>query len=488
MTDHWIPPLLEAYSRARTARAAWETLWRDCYVYALPLQDSFTAPSSRTTAQIYDGTAMDAVDQLASSLLAQLTPPWSDWFGLVPGPDVSADDAQNLAPVLEQAARIMQSHFDRSNFVVEMHQAYLDLVTAGTAALLFEESTPGQLSAFRFAAQPLNSVVLDEGAGTGRLETVYRTADMTLAALRARFPRADLPQHIVRDGMAEPLRTFPVLEAAIPQAGRTGIDYHVILMSGGSEGQALQSSHLQASPYIAFRWGKAAGDIYGRSPIMKALPDIKTVNKVVELTLKNASIAVAGIWQADDDGVLNPANIKLIPGSIIPKAVGSQGLKALEMPGRFDVSQLVLDDLRSRIRHALLVDRMGALSDRRMTATEVIERSSEMALLLGATYGRLQSELLVPLIQRGYAILRRRGEVPDLAIDGRTVQLDFRSPIARAQGQRNIQNTVSWISTTLGMGAEAAQTINIPEAARFLGSALGVPAYLIRQQEQKETR
>ena len=67
---------------------------------------------------------------------------------------------------------------------------------------------------------------------------------------------------------------------------------------------------------------------------MKALPDIRTANKVVELILKNASIAVTGIWQAEDDGVLNPANIKLVPGTIIPKAVGSAGLTPLEAPGR----------------------------------------------------------------------------------------------------------------------------------------------------------
>ena len=105
-----------------------------------------------------------------------------------------------------------------------------------------------------------------------------------------------------------------------------------------------------------------------------------------------ASIAVTGIWQADDDGVINPATIRLVPGAIIPKAVGSAGLTALANPARFDVSQLVLDDLRRRIRHALLVDRLGPVTGTRMTATEVVERSAEMARLLGATYGRLQSE------------------------------------------------------------------------------------------------
>jgi hypothetical protein len=149
------------------------------------------------------------------------------------------------------------------------------------------------------------------------------------------------------------------------------------------------------------------------------------------------------------------------------------------MPGRFDISEIVLDDLRSRIRHGLLVDRLGAIGQTRMTATEVIERSSEMALVLGATYGRLQSELLTPLIQRAYGILRRRGEVPDLAIDGRLVAIDYRSPMALAQGQKDVQNILYWINTSLGLGAEAA--IDIPAAARHLGEALGVPSDLIRK-------
>lgn len=103
-----------------------------------------------------------------------------------------------------------------------------------------------------------------------------------------------------------------------------------------------------------------------------------------------------------------------------------------------------------------------------------------MALLLGATYGRLQSEFLTPLIQRAYSILRRRGEVPDIIIDGRSVMIDYRSPLARAQSQGNVQNTLSWINSALAMGGDAANSIDLGAAARFLGEALGVPGNLIR--------
>ena len=62
---------------------------------------------------------------------------------------------------LEDAAATLQGHLDRSNFTVEMHQAFLDLVVAGTGLLLVEEAPLGEASALRFTAVP----VRDRGAG-----------------------------------------------------------------------------------------------------------------------------------------------------------------------------------------------------------------------------------------------------------------------------------------------------------------------------------
>ena len=71
------------------------------------------------------------------------------------------------------------------------------------------------------------------------------------------------------------------------------------------------------------------------------------------------------------------------------------------------MSQLILEDLRRRINHALLADRLAQIETPNMTATEVLERSAEIARILGATFGRLQSELLTPLLKRAFGILRR---------------------------------------------------------------------------------
>jgi hypothetical protein len=469
--------VLRRYEAAKRERAAWESLWQDCYDYALPLRSSVSG-GVRRGESLYDATALDAVDQLAASLLGYLTPPWSRWFGLRPGPEVSPDAAEKLAPALEKIAKRIQAHFDHSNFAMEIHQSLLDLVVGGTACLAFEENLPGEASAFRFASIPLPDVALEEG-GQGILDTAYRPQKLSLPEIIARYPSAVIPEDIAQQGQRDPDMEFSLLESVRPRGN--AYLYQVVFLDGaGGEGDVLVSKTLSHSPLIAFRWMKSPGESYGRSPVMKALPDIKTANKVVELILKNASIAVTGIWQADDDGVLNPANIELVPGAIIPKAVGSKGLSPLEMPGKFDVSQIILSDLRNRIRHALIVDRLPQMDGRKMTATEVLERSAEMSLLLGATYGRLQTEMIAPLIRRAYAILRRRGEIPDLPLDGRTVQIEFRSPLARVQAGGQVQTILSWLQSVQGLGSSGLASVNVPELVKTLGEAMGVPASLIQ--------
>ncbi len=485
-TQPHLPPddeariILELYAAARARRAPWESFWQECYDFALPLGHTVTRPTmaaDRRGDRLFDGTAVDAVDQLAASLLSELTPPWSRWFGLIPGPDLAADERDRLAPLLDRVGLLAQSHFDRSNFAIEMHQCFLDLVTVGTSSLLLEENQPGDASALRFTAVPVADAVLEEGP-SGRLDVTYRRSDLTLPELRRRFPTGNLPAAIRSEGTRHSDRRFSVIEAVIPDG--PAYRYAVVLEEGGSGPLTLTQGRFDQSPFISFRWLKAPGESYGRSPVMKALPDIKTANKVVELSLKNASMAVTGMWQADDDGVLNPATIRLVPGTIIPKAVGSAGLTPLVTPGRFDISQLVLSDLRQRIRHSLLVDQLGPVSDSRMTATEVLQRSAEMARLLGATYGRLQSELLTPLVHRALAILRRRGEIPDLAVDGRLIELQYRSPLAQAQANRDVQATLLWLQAAASLGPAALATINVEATAHWLGTAFGVPGHLIR--------
>lgn len=482
MAEHSPEQLRRSLERARERRAPWEQMWRDCYAYALPLRGyglgGEFAPAGRFAERLFDGTAPDAVEQLAASLLAELTPPWSRWFGLRPGHDVPPAEEGAFAEELDRIAARVQGHFDRSNFAVEIHQCFLDLATVGTATLLFREAPAGEPSAFRFTAVPAAEMFV-EGDANGAVRRLFRVTALTLGAIQALFPAASLPE-CGEDGGAD--RRLPVVEAVTSHGdGATYTAFLAAPPASGAPDEPLASGRFEQSPFITFRWLKGAGEIYGRSPVMTALPDIKTANKVVELVLKNASIAVTGIWLADDDGVLNPANIRLTPGSIIPKAPGSAGLTPLQAPGRFDVSELMLTDLRARIRHTLLVDRLAPLDGPRMTATEVAERSAQASRLLGAVYGRLQTELLNPLLGRALAVLRRRGEIPALTLDGRVVELQWRSPLARAQAREDVRNTLLWLEQVGRLGPVAQGVIDPQAAARWLARSLGVPGELVRE-------
>lgn len=477
MSDETNNMIANRFQNAKSKHDVWYGLWQDCYDYALPQRGQLTgnySPANRRSERLYDATALDAVDQLASLLLGNLTPPLTPWFGLKAGTELTEEESKALTPQLEKASRLMQAHFDQSNFIVEIHQCFLDLVVAGTASLAFEEAEPGELSAFQFTAIPLSEVILDEGQH-GRLDTVFRTISLTLSQIMMRYENANIPLKILQEGNKNPDEKFQLIECVIQSNDRYGKNF--ALYHPETE-EILYQSTISHSPFINFRWMKSPGEIYGRSPVMKTLPDIKTANKVVELILKNASISVTGIWQAEDDGVLNLSNIELVPGAIIPKAVGSKGLTPLEMPARFDVSQLVLQDLRSRIRHALLVDRLPQIRNGKTTATEINIRSDEMTLLLGATFGRLQVELLNPLIQRAYQILRQRGAIPDLPLDGRIVAIDHRSPLARAQSSRNVQNALGWVQAANSLGDDISNQIDRQALMAYLTEMLGVPEFL----------
>ena len=99
---------------------------------------------------------------------------------------------------------------------------------------------------------------------------------------------------------------------------------------------------------------------------------------------------------------------------------------------------------RALIRSAFFVDQLQLSGGPQMTATEVLQRSDERLRLLGPMLGRLQSELLRPLIIRSVGILGRAGRLPPAppSLLGATLQIDYISPVARA----NLRTAISSMS------------------------------------------
>lgn len=395
--------LQQMYRRALDLRAPWLNRWDSALRYTMPTADD-------EVATLFDATAADAVDNLAASIYSLLTPPESLWLSLVPESEDSPDAIT--------ATMALRANLNDSNFYTTIHQCYLDLVILGTACLFMSENPIGADSAFSFTAIPMKDIAILQNA-------VFHTTSMSAREVMEKYPSWTPPADI-RDAIKkDPETPIRLVQSLV------GKDFTAWLDVGGNiENNIVSTGTFETNPYLIFRWSVASGELYGRSPVLRALPDIKTANKVVELVLKNATIAVSGIWQADDDGVINLSNINLTPGAIIPKAVGSSGLTPLSSGADFDVSQIILKDLRERIRHALLADRLGLLSEKEMTATEIMARNADMMRILGATYGRLLHEFIRPLCERGLQILSRRGVIDKISLHS-DAELKYIAPIAQ---------------------------------------------------------
>ena len=395
--------LVQLYKRALNEREIWLPRWKDAMRYTIPTDDT-------DVATLFDATASDAVDNLAASMYSLLTPPESLWINLVRESDLSPD--------AETATLMLRAHLNDSNFYTTVHQCYIDLVVLGTACLFMAENPIGSDSAFSFTAIPMKDIAILPGM-------VFHTTSLPACDLMERYPDFVFPNNMRDTIKSDPQTPIRLVQALIGKDFTAWVD-----VGGDFENNVVARGTFETNPYIIFRWSLVSGELYGRGPVLRALPDIKTANKVVELVLKNATIAVSGIWQADDDGVINLSNINLTPGAIIPKAVGSSGLTPLQSGSDFDVSQIVLRDLRDRIRHTLLADRLGLLSDKEMTATEILARNSDMVRILGATYGRLLNEFIKPLCERGLQILSRRGLIDEISLHS-DAELKYIAPIAQ---------------------------------------------------------
>jgi hypothetical protein len=249
-----------------------------------------------------------------------------------------------------------------------------------------------------------------------------------------------------------------------------------------------QMKGVGSNPFICFRWSKCAGEVYGRGPLLNALSAIKTTNLTIELILENAQMSISGIYQMEDDGVINPDTIRLVPGTIIPKAMGSQGLQPINAAGRFDVAQLILSDMRLNIKRALYNDMLGNPDKTPATATEVAERMADLSRRIGSAFGRLQAELVQPVLQRVIYILKKQGRIEVPVINGREVKVRSVSPLAQAQANQDISNVARYLQLVGGtFGPEMLQMlIDSEKSAIYLAKKFGVPESLIRDEEQRK--
>jgi hypothetical protein len=480
---------MRRFERARAIRENWVSLFEDCYTYTLPARESFYMESggSDRTDHIFDETAVVGVQEFASRLQSGLVPTFARWADLKAGQQVPEKEREDIDRKLSEVTEYIFEILQNSNFNQEVHESFMDLAV-GTGCLLVEEGDVNH--PIRFNAVPLPHIYLEAGPDD-QIEGVYRTRRMRHEDIQRMWPGAEMPASMQARIMANNNQMCNLIECTVRNTERpneVAYDYLVISKDDKSIIYRDEFKGTGSSPWVVFRWSKASGEIYGRGPVLNALPSIKTCNLTVELILENAQLAISGIWQVDDDGTVNADTINLVPGTVVPRAPGSAGLTPITPPGRFDVSQLILDDMRLNIRRALYNEMLGDPNKTPMTATEVAERMADLSRQIGSAFGRLQAELVQPLLQRVIFLLKKRGLIEIPQINGREMRISATSPLARSQKLQDV-TTVDRFVELIGarFGPQALSLAVKPEAAaQYMAERLGVPPEIMRTEVERQ--
>jgi hypothetical protein len=265
--------------------------------------------------------------------------------------------------------------------------------------------------------------------------------------------------------------------------------YYGCLWVKGEDEISWMQDFGASSPWVTGRYSKVSGEIRGRGPALQALPDVRSLNKAKEFVLQKAAIDLAGMYTATDDGVTNPYNLVISPGIVIP--VGSNNssnpsIQRLDTGSNLQLAQFQINDMQMAIKRALfndLRDPSGAVR----SATEVAIESRELAKRIGSAFGRLQTEVLIPIIKRVAAILTRRGIISPIQLDGRDIEIKFLSPLAKAQDGEDIlsvQQAVAFVLQTAGPD-QAKIGFKLEDFGTWVAGKTGVPAELIRSESEK---
>jgi hypothetical protein len=488
---HSVEQILKRHDAAQRRKDNWRQIYEDCYEFGLPQRNLYDgyyegggSPGQNKMARVFDSTAINATQRFANRIQSGLFPPYANWCRLEPGADIPEDRRIEAQAALDVYSEKMFSVLRQSNFDLAMGEFLLDL-SVGTAVMLIQDGD--DMTPIRFTAVPQYLVSIEEGAH-GKVDNVYRRMRLKGEAIQQHWTDAEIPDRLQRMIDEKPTEEIDLIEATLYDIEKGDFCYHVIWAEGKV---GLLMRRMKSSPWIVARYMKVAGEVYGRGPLVTAIPDIKTLNKTLELLLKNASLSIAGVYTAADDGVLNPQTIRIAPGAIIPVARngGPQGESLRQMPrsGDFNVSQIVINDLRMNIKKILLDDTLPPDNMSARSATEIAERMKELAQNLGSAFGRLITETMVPMISRILYVMDDRGliEMP-LKVNGLEVKVIPISPIAQAQNMGDIEKIMQWVQMSSALGPEGQMAVKTGSIPDYVADKLGIPADLRTTPQERQ--
>ena len=482
--------LLARFDKLQGQRQNWETHWQEVADYMQPRKADVTktrARGDKRNEMIFDSSPIQAVELLAASLHGMLTNPSTPWFTLR-FKEEDIDNEEEAKLWLESATEVMYTAFNRSNFQQEIFELYHDLITFGTAAMFIEEDDDDLI---KFSTRHINEVFIAEN-DKGRVDTVYRRFKLSARGALQKFGDKVSPD-IMAMSKKDPYQEVELIHALYPRSDfdpkkkdKANMPFESVYVEY-KNGNELSVSGFKEFPFVVPRYLKASNEIYGRSPAMTALPDVKMLNEMSKTTIKAAQKQVDPPLLVPDDGFLLP--VRTVPGGLNFYRSGTRDrIEPLNIGANNPLGLNMEEQRRDAIRAVFYVNQLMMQSGPQMTATEVIQRNEEKMRLLGPVLGRLQSELLKPLIDRCFSILLRKNlfkPAPE-SLSGKDIEIEYVSPLAKAQKSSELQSIMRGIEImgSLANVAPVFDYINFDKLVGHLMDIVGVPQKILKPMSQ----
>jgi hypothetical protein len=449
---------LRRWTALKSERTTWRTHWQDISRHLLPrsgrffISDRNRGGASRYN-KIYDNTGTRALRTLGAGMQAGATNPARPWFRLTTAdPDLS--EHYPVRAWLDDVVDRMQRVFARSNTYRTLHQMYEELGAFGTSVTIV---LPDFDNVIHHYPSVCGEYCLQKDY-KGQIVSIYREFEKTVGETVKEFGLENC-SHAVSDAwksrdLENIVQILHVIEPRSDQErnphSKRPRDMPVkscYLELGGEDNKILRESGFKRFPVLAPRWAVSGQDVYGISPGMEALGDIRQLQQEQLRKGQGIDYMVRPPLQVpsslrDRESELFPGGLNYVdPGTLLPHdQVNANGGIRAAFDVKLDLSHLLEDilDVRQRINSSFYADLflMLATGDHtRMTATEVAERHEEKLLALGPVLERLHNELLQPLIDITFDIMADAGLLPPAPeeLEGQELTVEFVSILAQAQ-------------------------------------------------------
>ena len=448
---------------------------------------------------VFDSTAILAANTLASSVHGALTNPSLKWFDLRFRNQFLNDHDESKTWIQACSEKVWYA-LQESDFNLQINEAYLDLVSFGTSCLIEEAESDTEWKGLDFSTLPIREIYF-EPDHKGQVLNFYRRLEWHPLQIISKFGAEHVPDHIVekakQPGQSDTKHI--VIMAITPRKGREKADttkiltpkmrpFEVKFILHESAEQIGEEGGYYEMPAFLPRWQKASGSVWGYGCGTIAISDVMTLNTMVEQRLASAAKVIDPPTIMTERGLMT--DLDLGPGGqTVVRSLDA--MKPYESGARFEVADQMIMDYRTNINKIFLVDRLELKESPAMTATEVNARFDLMQRLLGPVFGRLQTDLLDPLIERTFRILLRAGQLPELPemvleLQG-DMDVDYIGPMARAQKSDTIQMMQAWLSMMGEFGEAFPEMGMLPDpgnAGRELAKAMNVPATMVRSKDE----